>query len=402
MKIDTFYLILFLGLAIRLSLAFLPGFYIDTNVWYAWALRLNESTFNNFYSPTVWTNYTPGYLYILSFLGAIRNLFNLDNNSFYYLLKLPAILAEVILTFVIYKVTLPKSKKLSKLLAIFIIFNPALIFNSSIWGQIDGILTLALFSSIYLLTINKLIWSSALFGLAILLKPQALALTPVFLLFLINRFSLKSILQLIVPTTLILFLLFLPFFITNPIFGPLQLLSKMVDDYPLNSLFAYNFWGILGFWINDGTFWQNLTYRDWGLILVSFYWLLITFFYIKGKINLLNLATLALLSFFFLPTRVHERYLYPALLFLTVSAWYFKSRLLIILTFILSLIHLLNLYFVYVYYNEIFLNRPYTLYWEPLYNLLAKGGKFFSCFSTAIFVFLSYLILKLNHDKKNN
>jgi len=400
MKIDTFYLILFLGLAIRLSLAFLPGFYIDTNVWYAWALRLNESTFNNFYSPTVWTNYTPGYLYILSFLGAIRNLFNLDNNSFYYLLKLPAILSEVILTFVIYKVTLPKSKKLSKLLAIFIIFNPALIFNSSIWGQIDGVLTLALFISVYFLTIDKLIWSSALFGLAILLKPQALALTPVFLLFLINRFSIKSTLQLIVPTALILFLFSLPFFITNPIFGPLQLLSKMVDDYPLNSLFAYNFWGMLGFWINDGTFWQNLTYRGWGLLLISFYWLLITFFYIRRKLNLLNLATLALISFFFLPTRAHERYLYPGLVFLTISAWYFKSRVLIILTFILSVIHLLNLYFVYVYYNEIFQHQPYLFYWEPLYNLLDKGSKFFSFFSTVMFIILSYLILKLSHDKK--
>src|SRR3990167_7838657 len=106
MKIDIFYLILFAGLAIRLTLAFLPGFYIDTNVWYAWALRLNESTFNNFYSPTVWTNYTPGYLYILSFLAAI-----------------------------LYKVALPKSKQLAKILAVFIIFNPALIFNSSIWGS---------------------------------------------------------------------------------------------------------------------------------------------------------------------------------------------------------------------------------------------------------------------------
>jgi hypothetical protein len=38
----TIFLIFFLALLLRQSLAFLPGFLIDMNAWYAWSHRLAE------------------------------------------------------------------------------------------------------------------------------------------------------------------------------------------------------------------------------------------------------------------------------------------------------------------------------------------------------------------------
>lgn len=399
MRVDKLFLIILLiGLVIRLLLAFLPGFYVDTNVWFAWSQRL-QLGFNHFYSNDVWTNYTPGYLYILGGLGFIRNLFNLSSDTFYYILKLPAILAEITLAFLIFRfMSKYGSLKLARLAAAFIVFNPALIFNSSIWGQIDSILTYALFLTIYYLGQKKFLISSIFFGVSLLIKPQALAIAPVLCLFLIKNFSIKNAFWLIIPALLTFFFFSIPFF--TSIAGPYNLFSQMIADYPFNSLFAFNFWGSIGFWIEDKTTWQDLSYKDWGYLLYGIYLFIISYFYLKKKLNIYTLATLALLAFFFLPTRAHERYLYPSLIFLTLSAYFFKSKSLFILTFILSILHLGNLYFVYVYYNEIFGSRTHVLYWQPLYNLL-DNGRFFSVISTTLFGILSFIKLKLNYDKNH-
>jgi len=63
------------------------------------------------------------------------------------------------------------------------------------------------------------------------------------------------------------------------------------------------------------------------------------------------MSALATLGFYFLPTRVHERYLYPSLIFLILAAIEQKSSKIIIFQILLSLVHFLNLYYVYIYYN---------------------------------------------------
>ena len=90
------------GLTIRLVLANVPGFKIDTDDWFAWALRLDEVGFSKFYSNQVFSDYTPGYMYILSLLVFVKNLLQIDNPTFYLILKLPAIFAEIILGALIY------------------------------------------------------------------------------------------------------------------------------------------------------------------------------------------------------------------------------------------------------------------------------------------------------------
>lgn len=395
---NSFLLILILiGFLIRLSLITLPGFKFDMDAWFAWAIRLNQIDFSNFYSPDIWTNYTPGYLYILNFLGFIKDLMHISDNYFYLILKLPAILAEVFLAILVYKSVLKiTSQKIAFLAAIFIIFNPALIFNSAVWGQIDSLLALFLLLSIYFLDIKKLIIASCLWGLAFLIKPQAMALAPVFGLY--NKsFSINKFLKLIIPALLIILSLSLPFF-NNNFLGIFQLFSKMVGDYSYNSLNAYNLWGVIGFWISDKVIWNDLTLNIWGYLLTGGYWLIIVYFFFKKKLSLYSLVALATLSFFFLPTRVHERYLYPAIPFLVLTAASLKSRLLWMLTGCLSLIHFLNLYYVYVYYNEFYLKMPKLLYNPTLYNLLATHSKILSLLSTIIFVLISVTIIKLNYE----
>lgn len=396
----VYYLIL-AGFLLRLIFATFPGFHVDTDTFFAWSVRAFDLGLSQFYSKDVWTNYTPGMIYLFYILGAIRELFSISDSYFHFVLKIPSILSDLGLSYLIYKVL---SKVVSKKMALyglaFCLFNPVLIFNASIWGAFDGFMTLFLFLSIYYLSQKKLILSSIFFGISVLVKPQAIAIGPVFLFWLIYTFSQKTIvsnfLKLAMPGILTVFILSLPFFPSDPLFGFMNLFIQMAQDYKANSLFAYNLWGIFGFWIDDSTALGPLSYRTWGIFLMAIFWIYFLVLFYKKKISdVYTLATLGFLAFFFLPTRVHERYLFSAIPFLILISVYLKNRVLILATVFLSLLHTLNLYYVYIYYNEFYLQLPKVLYIPGFYEWLENNGRLLSGISTLIFAVIIITISKL-------
>ncbi len=386
---------LLLGLALRLCLSMLPGFQIDVNDWFAWAIRLSHFNFVTFYSKDFFTDYTPGYLYILSVLGFLKNFLQMPDRNFYLLLKIPAIISDLVIALLaFYQIKKVVPEKLAFLAFLFILFNPAIIFNSAVWGQVDSILTLFLLITVISLKKNNLIFGSIFYGLSLLIKPQALALIPVLAIFLINQFKLLNLFKLLVPGLLIIFILALPFFPNQTLVNLAHHITNTAGEYPYTSLFAYNLWGAVGFWLPDNKLWQGISYQNLGYILFLSYWVTIVYFYFRNKLSIYTLGALAAMGFFFLPTRAHERYLYPALIFLILSTVTFRSRLLLTLTGALSLLHFLDLYYVYVYYNEIFLKLPKVLYNPFLYSFLDTNGKNLSLISTAIFILISVILIK--------
>lgn len=394
----VFYLII-LALILRLFLSLLPGFLIDVNDWFSWSLILNHFDFSHFYNRGFFADYTPGYLYILSLLGFIKNMLNLPNNLFYFLLKVPAIISELLIGLVVYiEAKRYLSKKMALFSLLFILFNPVLIFNSSVWGQIDAVLTLFLLLSVYFLNKNSLVLSSLFFGLALLVKPQAIAIIPVFFLYLFKRFSPGNILRLSLPFLVSVTLVSWPFFLEKPLIGLVDLIKGTAGQYPYTSLFAYNFWGVVGFWIKDSTTAVGVPYSWIGYVFLAVFWMLVWYFYFKKKLSVYTLSALATLSFFFLPTKVHERYLYPAIIFLVFSAQTLKPRLILLFTGILSLFHFLNLYYVYIYYNVFYYHLPNILYQPFVYNLLDGNPRQISFLSTVIFLLISISLIKYSDE----
>jgi Gpi18-like mannosyltransferase len=375
------------------------------DAWIAWTYRLNELGFLNFYSTSFWTNYTPGYLYILFLLGLINTLFSLSQQSLELLIKGTSILFEILLVCFIYFKSPAQIKVNQKLLLCsLLLFNPGLIFNSTIWGQIDGVLTFFMFISVYYLVEQKYTNSSFSYAFAFLIKPQSIAVGPLYLIELIrNKFRKKSI-KLILPGAILFLLLSIPFFPKDPILGIFKLVLQMSNDYPATSLFAYNLWGIVGFWIDDlqkANF--IIDYRTIGTVFFATGILFSIYLGVKKNANYFLIASLCTLFFYFLPTRVHERYLYPAIPFLFYAAFLFHNKVLIWLTVILSTTYALNLYYVYVYYNELFNEGSVRiLYQEPLYPLLDQQGKLLSLFSTLIFSMIVFVIIKIIYAKKPN
>lgn len=383
-------IILFFGLITRILLSHTLTYSQDLYTFQLWSLNLVQHGFRNFYSSAI-SNYQPGYLYVLMFLGKVFYWFLnhgvlIDIELFY---KSPSILSDLgnaLLIFLIAKKIV--SKKLALATSLIAVFNPALIVNSTLWGQIDSFTSFFLLLSLYLLLTKKYLFSAFALGLAQVFKPVAILLVPIYLLWL-HRQHLKLSSQiapaLIFVSTIIL--AFVPFYSSGNFFLFLLDRYKQVWFFTYISLNAFNFWGFLTalhsvMWIgiSDQIIFAGLSYQNWGylLFLTSYLYLLWNFgkkltkiIDPKRQIFLLVLTiSLSCFLFFMFLTRTSERHLYYALIFLSIIVLGFKNWRQKIIVSTAFIIYLLNLYFAYFQAGHVFLPLPTFVYFLAPFLLL--------------------------------
>jgi 4-amino-4-deoxy-L-arabinose transferase-like glycosyltransferase len=190
--------ILVLGLVLRVFIAgvYLPlsGLSNDIGAFAAWGMRLASVGPAGFYEAGYFSDYPPGYMYVLWLLGAIGGELGplVGQNATAGLVKIPGILADIgvaWLLFVICRRWGPeliersrftvRAETLGIAAATIYLFNPGTIFDSAVWGQIDSFGTLILLATIYALGRG---WTEvAAFGavLALLVKFQFAFLIPI-------------------------------------------------------------------------------------------------------------------------------------------------------------------------------------------------------------------------------
>ena len=175
------------ALLLRLLLAYTThGFSNDIACFAAWADRIFTLGPGQFYSAEMFTDYPPGFMYVLYLIGALRSLLQIPYYSDLHilLLKLPAILCDIACGFLLYREAV-KRLHFSDLQGIFAasayLFQPAVILNSSCWGQVDSVYTLMIILMCLFLMKGNLLPAYAVYGLGVLLKPQMLIFTPVLL-----------------------------------------------------------------------------------------------------------------------------------------------------------------------------------------------------------------------------
>lgn len=396
------YLVLLLGLILRLFLLPLPPFGIDMNDWMAWADHLLSVGPDRFYE-TVWSDYLPAYLYVLWFLAEVHRVFSFF--PYEILMKIPAVLADLGIGWLIYKIVKrDKSEKfalfgekLCLLVSSLYLFNPFSVFNSSVWGQVDSVFAFFLLAGVYLLLKKKYWGAWGILGFSFLLKPQAVFFVPLFWLCqLKEKQKLSRILTDGLILTGVIFLVSLPFFISDPLLGLPKLILKSTSTYPYTSIFAMNFWGIFGTWKPDATVLFNLSYQAWGMLFLGLGLILAWLSFLKNKktFAIYLSSSLIVLAFFMLPTRVHERWLYPFFPFFLVWAALVNSFKGWFVYLLLSVFHSLNLYFVYTYYNPNFLK----INW--LSELIANNFNWFAFLSFIMYGFLLVSTLKERLDEK--
>jgi Gpi18-like mannosyltransferase len=119
-----------------------------------------------------------------------------DKNGPLFIVRLWGIIADLFSAVTVYLVVNKlKDKKKAFWAMNFILFNPILIFESSIWGQVDLLSPLlALVAFFFLFSKNKWgrIVSPIIFTLGVFIKPTILVLAPLYLLFVVKIFLLSS------------------------------------------------------------------------------------------------------------------------------------------------------------------------------------------------------------------
>ena len=312
------------ALLLRVALAATTrGYDADIATFSAWAAHAADGL-TSFYSPGYFADYPPGYIYLLWLVGKLRLLMgiDLDTRVFMVLLKFPAILADCATAWLLFRLARRSwSGSASLLLAALYVFNPAVILDSSVWGQVDSVLTLPILLVVILLE-KRPAWAGAAFAAALLIKPQALIFAPLPLLWFGIRLLRRerhatADLLMFCGTAIALFcLVILPFAVNE---SPGWIISKYgstLASYPYATLNAYNLFALTGGNIAplDQRF-LLLPYGVWGNIFILLIVLFTTLVMLRGKeLSRLWYAPLFLsASVFVLAAKMHERYLFPAL-----------------------------------------------------------------------------------------
>ncbi|MBQ7036263.1 MAG: glycosyltransferase family 39 protein [Clostridia bacterium] len=342
-----------LALTVRLVFAAIThGYETDLNCWRYWAMRLSETGPWGFYADTYFCDYPPGYLYILGLMGYFIKLFPSMGTVF---LKLPAILFDVFLCALIYKkasenTSLRHALTLSGLYAL----CPAIIINSAVWGQVDAVFTFFLVLFLWALSEEKYRKGAALFAVAVVIKPQALLLSPLILLLLWEKRKTKGILKLFLSSFLtfigIFILLVLPFTITKSPFYIFTLYKNTLASYPFASLNAFNLFTLLGAnGVSVSDTFCGVSYTLIGTLGIILSVLFAGYIFIKGrdKSRFFYAAALIISGVFTFGVKMHERYLFPAIAFLFFAYILKRDKRIMVLSCALSLLHFINVIYIY-------------------------------------------------------
>lgn len=338
------------------------GFDVDISCFAAWADRIFKVGPMQFYSADIFTDYPPGYMYILYVIGAVCSLLRIPYLSGLHLLllKLPAVLCDIGCGFLLYKTARPRTSHVSAVfLTLIYLFNPAVILNSSVWGQVDSVYTLALVLMCLYLTAGKMLPAYIAYGLGVLLKPQMLVFTPVLLAGILDHvflkaFSPRKLLQNLfqgIGVLLGMLLLCLPFGLGKVFAQYVQTLGS----YPYATVNAYNFWGFLGLnWVSQDNTFLFFSYRTWGVIIIL---LIVLFTFIISLRNREDstkyplLGAFIILTMFVFSVRMHERYMYSGLILLLFAFLYKPIKPLYLCYGVFSILHFYNTAHVMFFYN---------------------------------------------------
>ncbi len=355
---NPYFLIFVIGFTARYFASKLSVVYdTDINCFKSWASMLFTNGMSRFYSSDAFTDYPPGYMYILFFLGFLKNLLGLayESDMYTFLIKLPAILFDIFTGFLIYKIIkeLQVSKGRFSLLALVLsllyVLNPATILDSAVWGQVDSVYVFFLILSVYLLSKEKYFTAFLTFTVSVIIKPQSLMFSPLYLfaMYRMLRENMENwirLLQYALVCLALTLLLFLPFTENFQFMPIVNQYVATLSSYAYATVNAYNFYAFLG--ANWAPIDQNflfLSYNTWGLIFIILI-VVFSFCLLAGtrKKNYFFVAATINVLVFMLSVKMHERYLFPALGFLLLAYAVSRDRKVLLLYGLFSLTLFIN------------------------------------------------------------
>jgi hypothetical protein len=338
--------------AARMPFAVKPGYVADVQDFVVWSYKLTHYGLASTYVLTdgLWNpNYPPVLLYTFQAIGTTyQKLFAPDflypvmagdpelramttnaallaDPTHRTLLRMPAILADLLTGALIFAMVRSKvTAKKAWLIAASYWFNPIVIYNSAVWGQVDATYTLFVVLAVGLMELEHTGW--AFFSLAIggLTKPQAFVLGPLLLVRAFQRQRWRGLSLASLGAALGLGLVVTPMIAVGAFPAMITRFTDWIGDYPQLSLNAHNLWWLVkhgSVAVEDTvTAFAGLSYRGVSLLLFGLvYGLALLPAWKRTTPSLWPIAAYISFAFFFLPTEMHENYGFPVLALLVMA-----------------------------------------------------------------------------------
>lgn len=419
---------------IRLIITLLPSFRIDMGGYHAWSEYLADVGSKGMYE-YFHIVYAPGYLYFLWITGLVSKLLLIPPFWHKYLIKIWAVAFDFLGAFLIYKIGEKYNKpKTGFVLGVSYALNPGVFFNSSIWGQFDSIPATMLFAVVYCFNLNRKVTAAILFVVAVLFKPQSGLLAPVVLVQFYRDFlkfrnitpeiikkNVKNTIYAVIGGISTYIVLIFPFYYHTGFYSKhvnentpviktflvetmdyfywlFNLYRVSIDDYPYATANAFNLWVLTGGQtVPDSNIFLLFTYAKWGFIIsIPAFLLTLVFLVVKrNSVKALYFSSFFILAAFFtFFTRMHERYLLPSIIFLTVCVLWDKW--LLIPLAIISACVTANHW--YIYYRE--MNNINV--WFPNYDRVAMPFSFLTVMVVLLSVVYMIWLMKKQKIPLNN
>lgn len=313
-----------------------PGKY-DRRVWITWSNYMLVNGLSNIYKLGV--DYLPLIQYVLYFYAKIQGstediIFNVNQ------LKYFNFFIELVGIFYCYLIVKSRYKDNYAVLiaCLLVLFNPAYLYNSILYGQWDGLYTTLSLMSFYYATKKNFSLCVLFFLMALNAKIQAIIFFPIIFIVclehLIEKFELKKVFTALLVGILFQSLILLPFYMAGDLDKVIQVAMNMVGRYPLISMGANNFWNFFfenpHNHLDSGGFW-GFSYNTYGLLMFISgmvlvfipvaWWTYRKVFVFKDFSKrfpvekLILIGALAPVIFFFFNTQMHGRYAHATVLF---------------------------------------------------------------------------------------
>ena len=298
--------LLLLALAVRILVMPVPGHSGDVSVMSRWAENLAQ------YGPFAFYQHD-GAIYpaLLPFLWPVGLLF--DGEALGWVIKGISIPFDLLLGLLLYWTVASRTDAPRGLLAAGLyLFNPATLVGGPIWGQVDAAGTLLFVGALVALDARRFALAGAAAVLAGLAKPQfGLVALPVVIVAITRwrhgegprALGMAAVGGGLAALAIGLFAGLTPW-------RWLDIVRGTAEFQPVSSLGAINVWALLvGFEVPDSSF-----FLVGGLLfLAGIVGALLPLAWRQDLATLLAVGLMLAFAFYFLPTRVHERYLFPAL-----------------------------------------------------------------------------------------
>jgi len=363
----------------------------DMMIYQNWVEILRHVPLADYYR-TVTTNfiapYPPLFLYILKALGPI--VAGVPRPDL--VIKFPAMLADIGIGAALFFFFRKSGKaKTGLAAAAAFLLNPAVILVSAVWGQTDALYTLPLLLAFLAASTGRPATAAGLGVASALIKVQGAVFLPLIFTVIAIR-NRKRLGRAFLAAGAVVATALLPFIVSGRMTDVLAVYtSHSVAKYPWVSVYAWNFWWPLA------TTSPTLQFPDTGTVFgISFLSIGVLFFgaaylaiiaaIIYRRVSPLQAAALLAFSFFMLPTEMHERYLFPTLVFLPTL--FAAGRIFRVSYAALSVTSAANLFFVLPFIEEParLLAQPATVPAWLLTNVgwIINGAVFIALISHAV------------------